>query len=54
MLQQEVNAERSISTNSLVRFSKIYWNFMGHAYARFIANGEEPITSIDGKIIRKP
>jgi uncharacterized membrane protein len=42
MLQQKVNAERCISTNSLVRFSKIFWKFIEPVYARFIANGEEP------------
>jgi hypothetical protein len=42
MLQQKVNAERSIPTISLVRFSKSYWKFIGHVYARFIAKGEEP------------
>jgi len=28
MLQQKVNAERCIYTNSLVRFSKIFWKLI--------------------------
>jgi len=46
MLQQMVDVERSIYTNSLVRFSKVFWKFVELILAGSIASGEEPFILI--------